>query len=263
LNRPRPLPAALACLGLLACPPLAGATSQRVTLQTAFTPNKLNTPTTIEFGFHVLSTIPGRAPSPLTDVSLDLPAGMGLATSTLGLAQCPPAPLAEYGPEVCRANARVGIGSAQAELAVGPNIIGESATISAYLGPPIGEDEQILFYVEAITPVHAQFVFPGVIHPATGRYSGRLDTTVPLIPTWSDGPNISVTSFSSTIGPRGLTYYRHVKDKIVPYHPKGISVPTHCPRRGFPFRATFTFLDRTRATATSTVPCPAPHPVGR
>jgi hypothetical protein len=238
------------------------AASQRVTLQTAFAPDRLKTPTTIEFGFHVLSTIRGQVPSPVTDVSLDLPAGMGLATSTLGLAQCPPSTLIELGPEGCPANARVGIGTAHAELMVEHEIIGESATIHALLGPPAGENEQVLFYVEARTPVGAQFVFLSEILPASGRYSGRLDTTIPLIPTWTGGPNISVTSFSSTIGPRGLTYYRHVNGKIVPFHPRGISVPAHCPRGGFPFRATFTFLDRTHATATSAVPCPGRHPGG-
>jgi hypothetical protein len=196
-------------------------------------------------------------------MSLDLPAKMGLATSTLGLAQCAPATLGEQGPEGCPANAQVGIGTAHAELRVEHEILSESATVHALLGPTAGENEQVLFYVEALTPVGAQFVFPGVILPASGRYSGRLDTTIPLIPTWSDGPDVSVTSFSSTIGPRGLTYYRHVKGRFVPFHPRGIAVPARCPRGGFPFRAEFTFLDRTRATATSAVPCPAPHPFGR
>jgi hypothetical protein len=260
MRRTQPLIAVIACIGLLAGSPGADATSQRVTLQTTFAPDKLKTPTTIEFGFHVLSTTPGQVPSPVTDVSLDLPARMGLATSTLGLAQCRPTTLIEQGPEGCPPNARVGIGTAHAELAIQHEIIDENATIHAILGPPIGgENEQVLFYVEAISPVGAQFVFPSEILPAFGRYSGRLNTTIPLIPTWPNGPNISVTSFISTIGPRGLTYYRHANNKIVPFHPRGISVPAHCPHGGFPFRADFTFLDKTNATATSTVPCPQPR----
>ena len=256
MSRPRPLAAAFVCIGLLAWTSVVSAASQRVTLQTAFTPDRLNTPTTIAFGFHVLSTVRGQVPSPVTSMSLDLPAGMGLATSTLGLAECPPATLIELGPEGCPANARVGIGTAHAELIVENEIVGESATIHALLGPPAGENEQVLFYVEAKTPVGAQFVFPSEILPASGRYSGRLDTTIPPIPTWIDGPNISITSFNSTFGPRGLTYYRHVKNKFVPFHPRGVSVPVRCPHGGFPFRAVLTFLDRTHTTATSTVPCP-------
>jgi hypothetical protein len=263
MRRTGSLTAVLTCVGLLVSPAAGDAGPQRITLQTAFAPDRLRTPTTIQFGFHVLSANPGQVPSPVTKMSLDLPAGMGLATSTLGLAQCPPATLIEQGLAGCPASAQVGIGTAEAEMRVEHEILDESATVHALLGPPAGENEQVLFYVEAITPVGAQFVFPGVILPASGRYSGRLDTTIPLIPTWSEGPNVSVTSFSSTIGPRGLTYYRHLKDRFVPFHPRGIAVPAHCPRGGFPFRADFTFLDRTRATATSAVPCPAPHPFGR
>jgi hypothetical protein len=263
MSKTRLFAAALACIGLLAGPSTVDAASQRVTLQTTFAPDRPKTPTTIEFSFHVRSSHPEQVPSPVTDVSLDLPAGMGLATSTLGLAQCPPATLIERGPEGCPANARVGIGTAHAELDVEHKIVGESATIHALLGPPTGENEQVLFYVEAFTPVGAQFVFPAEILPASGRYSGRLNTTIPLIPTWINGPNISVTSFNSTIGPRGLTYYRHVNNKIVPFHPRGISVPAHCPHGGFPFRANFTFLDRTNATATSVVPCPRARSLGK
>lgn len=253
----RVLAAALACACLLASAPASDAADQEVTLRTTFAPDRLRTPTTIEFGFRIRSTIPGRAPSPVTSMSLYLPAGMGLATSTLGLAQCEPSTLGERGPEGCPANAQVGDGTAQAEMIVGDETIDESATIHALLGPPAGENERVLFYVEAVSPVDAHFVFPSQILPATGRYGGRLETTVPLIPTWTDGPDISLISFSSTIGPRGLTYYRHVRDRIVPFHPRGIGVPAHCPREGFPFRAEFTFQDATRASATSAVPCPA------
>lgn len=252
----RVLTAALGCACLLAFPPAGYAADQQVTLRTTFAPDRLRTPTTIEFGFHIHSTIPGRAPSPVMSMSLYLPAGMGLATSTLGLAQCEPSTLGERGPEGCPANAQVGNGTAHAEMVVGDETVNASAAIHALLGPPAGENEQILFYVDAVSPVDAQFVFPSQILPASGRYGGRLETTVPLIPTWTDGPDVSLTSFSSTIGPRGLTYYRHVRDRIVPFHPRGISVPADCPRTGFPFRAEFTFQDTTRASATSAVPCP-------
>lgn len=246
----------LLCASPLGYTPTTVEASQQVTLQTGFTPDKLDTPTTIEFGFHVHSTTPEHVPSPVTDVSLDLPAGMGLATSTLGLAECSPTTLLEQGPNGCPANAQVGIGTAHAEMAGEGEILTETATIHAFLGPPADENEQVLFYAEGTMPVAAQLLFPSQILPATGIYSGRLDTTIPLIPTWANGPDIAVTSFNSTIGPRGLTYYRHTHGEIVPFHPKGITVPEHCPHNGFPFAATFTFLDNTHATTTSTVPCP-------
>ena len=239
------------------CLPETARASQHVTLQTKFIPDRLGEATTIEFGFRVNSLTPGKVPSPVTVVSLDLPAGLGLATSTLGLAQCTPSILLEQGPSGCPANSRVGTGTARAELPSEGEILTETAVVQALLGPPVNEAEQVLFYAEANTPVSAQLVFPGLVLLApSARYGGRLDTAIPLIPTWIDGPDIAVTSFSSTLGPLGLTYYRHVDNKIVPFKPKGIAVPTKCPRGGFPFRADFSFVDGTHATAQSVVPCP-------
>jgi len=247
----------LLCAGSQTVSPATADASQRVTLQTAFSPDRLGEPTTIEFGFHVLSTTAGQVPSPVTDVALDLPAGLGLATSTLGLAQCQSATLLERGLEGCRANAHVGIGFALGEVAVDGEILTETATVYALLGPSVGGNEQILFYLNANEPVSAQLVFPGQILPSLSpRFGGRLDMTIPLVPTWHSGPDVAVTSFSSTLGPRGLIYFKHVHGEIVPFRPQGISVPPRCPRGGFPFAASFAFLDGTRASASSSVACP-------
>jgi hypothetical protein len=61
---------------------------------------------------------------------------------------------------------------------------------------------------------------------------------------------------TSTIGPRGLTYYRHVHGEIVPFRPRGLQVPKRCPRHGFAFRVDLTFLDGTHESTSSAVPCP-------
>jgi hypothetical protein len=89
------------------------------------------------------------------------------------------------------------------------------------------------------------------------EFSSSLNTSVPIVTTWPGGPYVSVTSFSSTIGPRGLTYLRHVRGAYVPFHPKGISVPSRCPVGGFPFLATLSFLDGSSVTARHSVPCPS------
>lgn len=247
----------LLCAVLTGCVPATVWASQRVMLQTKFVPDRLGVSTTIEFGFQVMSATPSQVPPPVTQVDLDLPAGMGLATSTLGLAQCSAATLLEDGPSGCSANSQVGIGTARAEFLIEGEVLTETAVVHALLGPAVDETEQVLFYAEGYSPVSAQLVFPGlVLSGSSARYGGRLDTAIPLIPTWVDGPDVAVTSFSSTLGPLGLTYYRHVNDKFVPFTPKGIAVPLTCPRGGFPFRADFVFLDGTDASATSAVPCP-------
>jgi hypothetical protein len=236
----------------------AASAAQQVSLEANFRPYKLGSPTTIEFGFDVFSSTSGVVPSPVTGVDLYLPAGMGLATSTLGLAVCAPARLLALGLEGCPTNARVGIGRARGELSAGGEIINEEATVQEVLGPPIHENEQLLFYVEGEEPVSAELVFPGEILPsASGAFSGHLNTTVPLVSTWTDGPDIAVTKFSSTLGPRGLTYFRHRHGAVIPFHPRGISVPAKCPSKGFPFVASLTFADGSRAEARHNVRCAA------
>jgi hypothetical protein len=245
-----------AALGLCACLPVSAPAAQTVTLEAGFNPDRLGTRTTIEFGFQVHSTIPGRAPSPVTDVDLHLPAGLGLDTSTLGLANCEPAALIAQGIAGCSANARIGFGSALVAVPAEGEPVLEEGSLTALVGPPNSEHLEVLFYAEGHTPVYAQLVFPGQVLNDSAPFSGRLNTAIPLIPSWPGGPDLAVTRMRSTIGPLGLTYYRHAQDAIVPFHPRGIKVPKRCPRRGFLFRVDIAFLDGSSASATSTVPCP-------
>ncbi len=231
--------------------------AQLVKLDARFNPDKLGVPTTIEFGFRVSSSTPGAVPSPVIGVDLYLPAGMGLATSTLGLAVCQPQTLLALGLRGCPANARVGFGRAVGELRAGGEVIREAATVQAVLGPNVNHHEQVLFYVESIAPVQTELAFPSeLLSSSSPAFSGHLDTTVPVVSAWADGPDVSVTQLDSTLGPLGLTYYRHVHGLVVPFRPRGILVPTRCPSNGFPFRAYMSFLDGSRVTATATVRCP-------
>ncbi|HEV2973468.1 MAG TPA: hypothetical protein VGX69_00550 [Solirubrobacteraceae bacterium] len=245
----------LLCCGCTVFVGVARAT-QIVALEAGFSPDQLGAPTTIDFGFRVSSPVPGAIPSPVVGVDLYLPAGMGLATSTLGLAVCQPRTLLELGLAGCSANARVGFGRALGELHVEGEVIDEAARVQALLGPNVNGHEQVLFYVEGEAPVAAELVFPGELLPSTSpAFSGYLRTSVPIVTAWNDGPDISVTRFSSSLGPRGLTYFRHVNGFVVPFKPRGIAVPTSCPADGFMFRADLTFLDGSRAIARHAVPC--------
>jgi hypothetical protein len=230
--------------------------AQSVTLKTAFIPNRLGKRTTIEFGFQVRSTTSGGAPSPVINVDLHLPAGLGLATSTLGLVGCEATALIAQGPVGCPANSRIGFGSALVVVPGELESVQEEGKLNAFLGPSNSENLEVLFYAEGSAPVSAQLVFRGQVLSDDAPFGGRIDTAIPLIPTWPGGPDVAVTSMTSTIGPLDLTYYRQVRGRTVPFHPLGIAVPKHCPRGGFPFRVDIAFLDGTRASATSTVPCP-------
>jgi hypothetical protein len=244
----------LACTGL---PAAAGAT-ETVTLHTSFSPDRLGASTTIGFGFDVAST-DGGSPSPLRAVTLRLPPGIDYLSTTLGLAICQPQALLASGLAGCSPNSRLGFGSAYVEVPFGQNSGHEIPDIQALMGPPHNGNIVVLFYADGREPVYAQLVFEGELIQGSSTLGGSLNTAVPLIPSVTNGPPVSIVSVRTTIGPAHLTYYERVHGRTVRFHPKGVSVPARCPRGGFPFSAQFAFEDGTTATASSTVPCPSPR----
>lgn len=253
--------AALAgCLALLAGAGTSAAVAsvpEQAALHASFSPDKLGASTTISFAFH-LQTSAGAAPPPLTSMVLHMPAGMNYTLTTLGLATCEPATLQAQGLAGCPPNSRVGSGSALVEVPFGTGAGHEIPEIQAVVGPSHEGNMVVLFYADGQTPVSAQLVFSGEVLPDTGLFGSQLATTVPLIPSVPNGPDVSIVEVNSTIGPAGLTYYHTVHGRSQPFHPEGVGVPEHCPRGGFPFSASFTFQDGSHASATTTVPCPPP-----
>jgi hypothetical protein len=194
----------------------------------------------------------------LTSLDLRMPAGINFTTTTLGLAICQPVALLAKGLAGCSPNSRLGFGSAFVEVPFGDGAGHEIPEIQALMGPPHDGNLVVLFYANGQTPVDAQLVFSGELLPDSGAFGSQLSSVVPPIASVPGGPDVSVLSVQSTIGPSRLTYYRHSHGRLVPFHPRGVSVPEHCPRGGFPFSARFGFQDASSTTATTTVPCP-PH----
>lgn len=251
--RRQPILAVLALTLILAAP---AHSSQTVRLKVAFEPDKAGARTTIRFGFHIYGPH-GTAPSAVTSLALRLPSNMGFATTTLGQANCYPRALIERGLAGCSENARLGFGDAVAEVPMREYPISERASLTALMGPPAPDQLQVLFYAEGLSPVFAQFVFPGLVHEDASPFSDRIDTDIPLVQAWPEGPNIVLTSFTSTIGPLHLTYHRMVSGRRVAYEPHGISIPKRCPRGGFPFGTVLAFADGTTTQSVARVPCPA------
>jgi hypothetical protein len=235
---------------------VAAGVPEQASLHASFSPDRLGASTTIAFGFH-LSTAEGLAPPPLTSVALHMPAGLNYTLTTLGLAICQPAVLQAQGVKGCSPNSRLGSGSALVEVPFGTGAGHEIPEIQAVSGPPTSNgDMTVLFYANGQTPVFAQLVFEGEVLPDGGQFGSQLATSVPLIPSVPNGPDVSIVNVSATIGPSGLTYYRRVHGHLQSFHPLGIGVPERCPRGGFPFSASFAFQDGSQASATATVPCP-------
>jgi hypothetical protein len=244
---------ALVCM---LAPASALAVSERATLDASFSPDRLGTPTTITFGFH-LATSEGAAPPPLTSLDLKLPAGMNYTTTTLGLAICQPAALLARGLAGCPPNSRLGFGSAYVEVPFGTGAGHEIPEIQAVSGPSPNGNLTVLFYANGLYPVSAQLTFSGEVLPASGRFGSQLATTVPLVTSVPGGPDVSIVSVTATIGPSHLTYYKHVHGHLVAFHPQGVSVPERCPHGGFPFAAEFSFQEGSTTSAATTVSCPA------
>jgi hypothetical protein len=234
--------------------------SETAKLNVQLTPERLGAGTTIVFGFRIAAG--GGVPSPLTEMDLRYPAGLRVATSELGVENCPPATLEARGPSGCPPDSKMGYGSAQVEVPFGAELIQETTSITTFMAPVQDEQISVLFYAAGKTPILAQLVFPAVLAPAPAPSGGSLNADLPLVPTLPQAPDAAVVRLNSTIGPMHLTYYERVRGKTVAYTPKGIALPRSCPRGGFPFIADFSFQDGTKASATTRVACPRRAPAG-
>lgn len=233
----------------------SGYASQTAALHASFSPERLGASTTIGFGFEIANT-DGGLPSPLRSVSLKLPPGINYLSTTLGLAICHPAMLLARGVAGCPPNSRLGFGSAFVEVPFGQDAGREIPHIDALMGPPHNGNVVVLFYADGREPVYAQIVFAGELIEGSETLGGSLDAALPLIPSVTAGPPVSIVSVRTTIGPAHLTYYRHVHGRRVSFHPVGASLPAHCPHGGFRFSASFSFDDGTSTSTSTSVPCP-------
>jgi hypothetical protein len=236
---------------------------QTARLEVSFSPERLGEPITIYFGFRI-SSVGLSSPAALTNVGVLLPSEMGIATSGLGLENCVASRLEELGPEGCPTNARMGRGIATAQIPIGGETISENAQIELFSAPVIDGRLALLVYANAVSPVFAQLVFPAIVLPASTPYGENIDTNIPLVPSLPDGPDVAVTRFHASLGsapgPGRFMYHESVHGKRISYPPRGLVLPTSCPRGGFPFKAEFSFQDQTTATARTTVPCPRRAP---
>jgi hypothetical protein len=225
--------------------------TQSVRITAGFTPERLGRPTAVSLGFQITAT-GEEVPSPLTGLDFHFPTNLGLATSELGLATCPIAPLQEHGPATCPPDSVMGKGTAKVEVPVGGTIRTELATIALVAGPSQHGYINVLVTATGLYPVIARIIMPSLLQP------GDLNFTVPLVESLPGSPYVSVVAVDITLGGH-LTYYERIHGKTTPFHPTGVVLPRRCPRGGFPFSADFSFLDGSHPQARTTVPCPRGH----
>lgn len=238
-----PIPAALALLF-----PAGASATQIATISAGFSPNRLGAHASVSLGFDV-RTPDDSLPSALTGLEFRFPPSLGLGTSGLGLATCDPGRLAYSGPQVCPPNSIMGRGTALAKFQVSPEVSEESASIALVAGPSHDGYVHMLIAATGVYPVAARIVMSTTIFP------GRLQFSVPLVPGIPEGPDVAVVRVRVNVG-GNLTYYERRHGRRVAYRPPGVLLPKRCPKGGFRFAATFSFLDGTQSQAQTAVNCP-------
>ncbi|MGA7704746.1 MAG: hypothetical protein WB998_07605 [Solirubrobacteraceae bacterium] len=242
-------------LVLCACWSTSAGAAQSVGLRVAFHPDLPGRSTTIALQVRIDG--PGGAPpAPVTSFDLRLPLGMGIASTTLGQANCRPAALIASGLSGCSANARLGFGTASAVVPAGAGSVRAVASLDAVMGPAAENRVEVLWYVQADRPVFAQLVLPSVVEEGVPPFGEELAVSVPLVQAWPEGPDLALETFDSSLGPAGLTYRRRVAGHTIAFHPRGIRIPSACPTGGYQFAVALSFQDGTQATGTYRVPCP-------
>lgn len=239
--------------------PIAPGTAERLVLHTAFTPYRLGKSTTIKFGFDMTNP-PGTAGQALIGIDLRLPKGIGVGVSNLGLATCEPQQVIEYGPFSCPPDSLLGRGEAVATMPIAGEILHEKVRLVVLATKSPGSHLQILYSADGFSPVQSFLVFRGEIFEGKSPYGDELDTFIPPIEALPEAPYAAVVAMHTTIGPKHLTYYRYEHGHKIAFTPEGLDLPTTCPKTGFKFAATFTFLDGATKNTRSTIPCPHHHP---
>jgi hypothetical protein len=234
---------------LLACAlyPVSAAATQTARISARFDPEHLGAATAVSFAFNIAED--GPAPSPLLHIQLAYPGNLGFATSGLGLAACTPQILELIGTEGCPPDSVMGRGNALVEIQIGPGVIRERVSLAVFAGPSPDGYLHLLIYADGREPVTGQVILSGTLLP------GHLEIAVPPIPSLPESPYVAVAHMSITLG-GALIYYERRRGRTVAYRPAGVGLPDRCPHGGFPFGASFSFMDGTHSKAGTAVACP-------
>jgi hypothetical protein len=239
---------------LLACAPAAsGATT--ATLSASFHPFRLGGRTTLQFGF-AFTAASQRIPPPLTQIELRYPADVGVYTSEMGLASCEAAALEAGGPRACPPDSVMGYGVVKSGVMLGDTPVYEDSVVTVFRAPFSGGHFALLFFAEGREPVITDVLFPGLLLSASEPFGGRVSIGVPLVETLPGAPYVSVLRMHATFGPENVTYFKRAGGITFAFRPRGLALPSRCPRAGFQFQGSFTFSDGTHALAHTRVRCP-------
>jgi hypothetical protein len=253
MRRARILSAAVGVFMLLA---VSGARAEeQVTINKAgFSPNALGMPTNA-FGEALISSTTGPVPAPITHVDVFGPAGVTL--DLRGTGTCREQLLKEKGAEGCPANSRAGFGGGVGIYELGGELVEEEYTVDFFLSNNHPGHIEMLVFLFGHSPVIVEEIFPAVVIKGQKPYGLGFSLAVPLIKVLPEASDASAKSAFVTLGAKNVHYYRTVKGKRKLFHVKGIILPEHCPKSGWPVESIFSFQDGDVVPAKRTIPCPA------
>lgn len=207
------------------------------------TGNLLGAPAALEATLEIKGSEYFGAPSPLTKVVVDLPAGTKLHTQ--GFATCSMAVLESHEVSRCPKRSYAGpTGEVLGVVSFGSSRVREKGTLQAFFAP----GGRLAFYTEGREPALIEVLAFAGISTAPPPFGPRFSAEVPLVPTVPEAPYASVLSIKSKIG----AAFKQGK-KLVSYG----TVPKTCPKKGvFKGRVELTFLGGETVTVEPTVPCP-------
>jgi hypothetical protein len=206
---------------------------------------------------------PRRVARQIREIVVAYPAGLGLATSGLGLTACRPRTpdfervLLRRVRIRCPANALVGRGTATAEVRTPVETIAATARIAIYSGPLTDAGELRLVYaLHGVRPFGAAILLGGQATSARPPFEGAISILIPPIADMPPNTSVALTNASLGVGGPGIRYVRRGRGGLVRYRPDGLTVPPTCPRGGWPFRLRLTLEDGAVERAEARVRCP-------
>ena len=201
--------------------------------------------------YEISGTEYGGFPPPLIGINVYLPSGTKLHPS--GFATCAKTVLQRTGSSGCSSSSAAGpVGSALGIVTFGDERVEEHTELHSYYGSG-GELE---FLAQGHSPVSLEILWSG--HYANlaghGAFGPELISPVPLVSTVPGAPLVSIESINVIVGSA-----RKSAGKPVYYG----TVPSKCPKGGFPLKSELTFDENgadpavpETVTATYKSPCP-------
>jgi hypothetical protein len=206
------------------------------------TGNLLGAPAALEATLEIKGSEYFGSPSPVTHVTVDLPAGTKLHPQ--GFATCSLAVLESHEMQKCPKRSYAGPpGEVLGVVSFGSSRVHEKGTLQAFFAP----GGKLAFFTEGREPALVEVLAFAGISTAPPPFGTRFSAEVPLVATVPEAPYASVLTIKSKIG-AGFMQGK----KLVSYG----TVPKKCPKGGFKGRVELTFLSGETVAVEPTVPCP-------